>query len=147
MAFAPTLNYTDLTSATLVQLGCEGAIYRLGDLPDQFGSGGFGLSFAPDDAWNGSFAILGMGVNKSEYDDNIQPVSWPFRAFYLNGVSMDPTILQVPSPDPSAPYPITGRSEILVPASGKQIFLQVGALPILGTCAVYVRSVCGTTQL
>lgn len=120
-----------VTAATVDQ------VLGLGDTPDAFATGGFSLSFVPDDTWQGTIAIVGRSTVPEAVTQNVEMVPYPFRAFYLNGAVSDLSM------QPSG-TPITARSDCLVPASGARIGLQITG-PIQGSCWVFVQAVRGST--
>lgn len=114
----------------------DGANFALGDTPDAFQTGGFALSFVPGDTWVGSITILGLNTCPDTILQNVEPVPYPFRAHYLNGVPADLSMC------PGGTV-ITARSDILVPASGARIGFSVACSA--GSCLVLVQAVRGST--
>lgn len=129
---------------TLTQIGptwtltqaSDGLTFLLGGTPDQFQAGGLSLDVVPDDSFVGSVTILGMGGSKDESDANVTPMPYPFRAHYLNGAPSDLS-MQVGSTT------ITSLSSLLIPASGKQVAIQVACSQ--GSAVLYAQAVAGPT--
>lgn len=100
--------------------------------------GGFLLEFVPDLSFNGSISIMARNGTIEAGEAELAPTPQPFRAFYLNGAA-------VASPDFVAiGTVITGRSRIMVPASGQFVILSPAATSA-GQCVVYAKPLAGTT--
>lgn len=137
MAIATTIIETNIGPAFTITPASDGKVFGLGDTPDQFSTGGFALDFVPDGEFAGTITILGRHTDQDAVSANVQMVPYPFRAFYLNDAIADITVMQISG------TPITGRSDLLIPASGHRIGIQISCSQ--GTCPVYVQAVRGST--
>lgn len=137
MPVLTTVTTVELGPSTTVVPASDGATYIFGNLPDQFATGGFALSFVPSDTFVGSFVIVGRNAVKECVDDNVDMVPFPFRAFDLNGAIADVSVMQVSG------TPITARSDILVPLAGMRGGVQVACTQ--GSCTIYSQAVVGST--
>lgn len=114
-----------------------GGLFNLGNTdPDNAQVAAFAIDFYMSLDWQGSIGITSrLGLHRTGADDAPMFGNWPFRAFYLNGVGVDGSMVS------GANAVITGSSSILVPASGRTIGLGVSCTQ--GSCTLYFVPVLG----
>lgn len=114
-------------------------LFLLGNTdPDNALNGGYAIDIRTDISWAGSIVFTGRsGVHRAGFDDIAGLGNWPFRAFYLNGVPYDGSMVS------GAAAVITGTSSILVPAPG--ITVGMGVVCTSGSAVMYYMPLQGTT--
>jgi hypothetical protein len=116
-------------------------LFMLGNAdPENSQVGSYCIDFRMSPDWVGTIGVLGRNAaHKAGVDDIALIGPWPFRAFYLNGVGYDGSMVS------GVAALVTSTSSILVPASGYTIGLGVSCtagfctmyyLPLLGQSAV-----------
>lgn len=136
----------DIGPSVTIDSSTNDMVLSLGDLPDVDWSGAFHVTIAPTDDFIGSFLIVGRNGTADTRAADILFVAYPFRAFYLNGAPADVSVMQVQPVDASgnATPIITSRSDILVPASGARIGIQVVGFT-QGKCYIGHQAVTGSS--
>jgi hypothetical protein len=116
-------------------------LFLLGNTdPDNALVGGYVIDFRMDQLWSGTIALTGRsGVHRAGFDDIAGLGNWPFRAFYLNGVPWDGSMLS------GSAALITATSAIIVPAPGITIGMVVGCSA--GSCQMYYVPVTGAQAM
>lgn len=108
--------------------------------PDNAVVGAYAIDIRMSNDWAGSIAFTGRsGVHKAGVDDIAGLGNWPFRAFYLNGVPYDGSMVS------GNAAVITSTSSVLVPASG--ITIGVGFTCTAGSCVWYYLPVQGQSAV
>jgi hypothetical protein len=112
-------------------------LFLLGNTdPENATVGGYAIDLRMSVDWVGSIGFTGRsGVHKAGFDDIAGLGNWPFRAFYLNGVPFDGSMVS------GASAVITATSSIILPASG--ITIGMGVSCTAGLCTLYYLPVVG----
>lgn len=112
-------------------------LFLLGNTdPDNAVVGGYAIDIRTDILWQGTISFTGRsGVHKAGEDDIAGLGNWPFRAFYLNGVPYDGSMVS------GAAAVITGPSSIILPASG--VTIGMGVSCTAGAATLYYLPVQG----
>jgi hypothetical protein len=106
--------------------------------PENAVVGGYAIDLRMDTFWAGSIAFTGRsGLYVAGVDDIAGLGPWPFRAFYLNGVPYDGSMVS------GSAAVITATSSIVLPASG--ITIGMGFTCTAGSCTLYYLPVQGPT--
>lgn len=105
---------------------------------DNASVGGYAIDIRCDQLWVGTIAFTGRsGLHKAGVDDIAGLGNWPFRAFYLNGVPWDGSMVS------GASALITSTSSIILPASG--ITIGLGFTCTAGSATLYYLPLLGPT--
>lgn len=117
--------------------GDNGKLIGLGDLPDQFQSGGFTLDFLPDAAWvtaTASIAIQARSCTPEAATADTAFMAWPYRI--VGGGTGTVT---------AGATTLTARQLIWIPGSGVTVAFLVACTG--GTAQVFVRGWTGAPAL
>ena len=114
-------------------------LFLLGNTdPENAHVGGYAIDLRMDQLWVGSIGFTGRsGLHKAGVDDIAGLGNWPFRAFYLNGVPYDGSMVS------GAAAVVTATSSIILPASG--ITIGMGVSCTAGSCTLYYLPLFGPT--
>jgi len=112
-------------------------LFLLGNTdPENAEVGGYAIDLRMDVNWVGSIGFTGRsGAVVAGADDIAGLGNWPFRAFYLNGVPYDGSMIS------GAAALITSTSSIIIPASGVTVGMVVSCQA--GQCVMYYLPVIG----
>lgn len=117
-------------------------LFMLGNTdPENAVVGAYSIHFVMSTDWVGSIGVLGRsGLVQAGEDDIALLGPWPFRAFVLNGTSVDPSVYQV-----GTSAIITSTSNILVPGYGQTIGLLAACT--VGSCTMYYTPLLGQSAV
>lgn len=115
--------------------------------PDNASVGGFSVRFDMSQDWIGTIAFIGRNaLHKAGVDDIGLVGPWPFRAFYLNGLGWDGSMISdLAARSGGTPALITNTSEVFVAAYGVTIGLNVQCTR--GSCTMYYLPLFGQSSV
>lgn len=133
----PGPKYTLTPQAVLDAKG----LFLLGNTdPENAGVGAYAIHFVMSADWVGSIGLTGRSaLHKAGVDDISSLGPWPFRAFYLNGVPSDGSMVF------GSAAIVNNTSSILVPASGVTVGLVANCTQ--GSCTMYYLPLLGQSAV